>query len=429
MHNIEKITLDRINNIKRIVKDQERWRRYECINLIASESVLSPLAEKFFLNDFEGRYNEHDKESHYCGTRFANEIEDLCNVIFRERFSTKFVDVRPISGAVANMAIYYAFTKPNDVFISLGIQNGAHVSSTRWGVAGFRGLKNIDAYFDWNKMNIDVDATAKLAKRIEAKLIMLGGSMILFPHPIKELRDALGDDFLIVYDAAHVFGLIYAKEFQEPLKEGADIMTSSTHKTFQGPQGGIILAKDDFSEDNWKKIEYAIFPGLLSNHHIHRLPALAITALEMNVFGEEYAKQVIKNAKALAEELYNLGFKVICPDLGFTESHQVIVDVRDFGGGKIVADKLEEANIICNKMSLPWDTPHDATKNPSGIRLGVQELTRFGMKEEEMREVARFIKKVLIENKSAVEVRKEVIEFRKGFTKIQYCFDIDEFEK
>ncbi|MEM5812850.1 MAG: serine hydroxymethyltransferase [Candidatus Aenigmatarchaeota archaeon] len=418
--------LEKIKQVHEIVKNQERWRREECINLIASESVLSPLAEKFFINDFEGRYNEHSEESHYCGTKFANDIEEFCKEIFMERFSTRFVDVRPISGAVANMTIYYAFTKPFDNFISLGIQNGAHVSATRWGVAGFRGLKNIDAYFDEKRMNIDVDATAKLARRVEAKLIMLGGSLILFPQPIKELRESLGNDFLIVYDAAHVFGLIYAKEFQEPLKEGADIITSSTHKTFQGPQGGIILARDSFEEDKWKKIENAIFPGLISNHHIHRLPALAITALEMNIFGKEYAKQVIRNAKAFAEELYNLGFDVLCPDLGFTESHQVIVNVKSLGGGRDVANRLEEANIICNKMSLPSDSPHDATKNPSGIRFGVQEVTRFGMKEEDMKEIARFIKKLLIDKISIHTIKQEVIEFRKRFKKIHYCFNFED---
>lgn len=417
--------LEDIRRVKNIVENQEKWRRYECINLIASESVLSPLAEKFLVNDFEGRYNEHDAESHYCGTKFSNEIEEFCKKIFMERFSTRFVDVRPISGAVANMAIYYAFTKPGDIFISLGIQNGAHVSATRYGVAGFRGLKNIDAYFDEKIMNINVDATAKLAKRIEAKLIMLGGSLILFPQPIKELRESLGEDFLIVYDAAHVFGLIYANEFQEPLKEGADIMTSSTHKTFQGPQGGIILARNEFKEENWRKVENAIFPGLISNHHIHRLPSLAITALEMNIFGRDYAKQVIKNAKTLAEELYNLGFDVICPDLGFTESHQVIVNVKSLGGGREVANKLEEANIICNKMSLPKDSPHDATKNPSAIRLGVQEVTRFGMKEEEMKEIARFMKKLLLDKVSTKEIKERVIEFRKRFKDIHYCFNFE----
>jgi glycine hydroxymethyltransferase len=146
----------------------------------------------------------------------------------------------------------------------------------------------------------------------------------------------------------------------------------------------------------------------------------------MNKFGKEYAEQVVKNAKALGKSLYEKGFDVLCPDLGFTESHQIIVDVRKFGGGKPVAEKLESCNIICNKMSLPIDTPQDATRNPSGIRLGVQELTRWGMKEREMKIVADFFKRVLIDNEPAENVSKEVENFKKQFNKISYCFESEE---
>ncbi|MEM7818662.1 MAG: serine hydroxymethyltransferase [Candidatus Aenigmatarchaeota archaeon] len=404
-----------------IVKKQNEWRRKECINLIASESVLSPLAEKFFVSDFEGRYNEHSgRECHYQGTKYSYEIEEFCNEIFRKKFKTKFADVRPISGGIANLVAYTAFCKPGDIIASLGIQNGAHVSSSHYGLAGVRGLRSVEMFFDEKKMNIDVEKSVELIKKVKPKLIMLGASMILFPEPVKEIREEI-KDVKIVYDASHVFGLIYNQEFQDPLKEGADLITSSTHKTFQGPQGGLIIGNNSLSEEEWGKVQTAIFPGILSNTHLHRFPALAITALEMNEFGKDYAKQVIKNAKVLARELYNLGFKVLCPELDFTESHQVIVNVKELGGGKIVAEKLEKSNIICNKIALPSDSPHDATKNPSGIRLGVQELTRFGMKESEMKIVAEFFKKVLIENKN---VREEVKEFRKNFHKIFYCFEV-----
>jgi glycine hydroxymethyltransferase len=269
-------------------------------------------------------------------------------------------------------------------------------------------------------MNIDVEKTIELIKRVRPKLIMLGASMFLFPEPVREIRESV-KDVKIVYDASHVFGLIYNREFQEPLEEGADLITSSTHKTFQGPQGGIIIGNNNLSEDDWGKVQDAIFPKILSNTHIHRFPALAITALEMNEFGKDYAKQVIKNAKTLARELYSLGFKVLCPELDFTESHQVIMNVRELGGGKKVAEKLEKNNIICNKMALPSDSPHDATKNPSGIRLGVQELTRWGMKEKEMKLVAQFFREVLIERKN---VKKEVVELKKEFSKVCYCFEV-----
>jgi glycine hydroxymethyltransferase len=409
------------DRVKKIVEDHTKWRR-ECLNLIASESVMSPLAEKFFISDFSGRYDEHSgPERHYKGTKYSYEIEELCNDIFRDKFNTSFVDVRPISGSTANLAVYGAFTKLGDVIVSPGIPNGAHISHTRVGLAGIRGLKNIDMSFDQENMNIDVEKTVDLIKKVDPKLIILGASMFLFPHPIKEIRESIDEDIKIMYDAAHVFGLVYNKKFQKPLEDGADVITSSTHKTFQGPQGGIIIG-NRMDEKEWKKIENSLFPGILSNTHIHRFPSLAITALEMNEFGEGYSSQTIKNAKALAESLNKEGFKVLCPQLGFTESHQVIVDIKEFNGGRVVADRLEECNIICNKMSLPWDSQDDATKNPSGIRLGVQEMTRFGMKEKEMKMIAELFRKALIEKLNVEKVKREVIDFRNRFQEIKYCF-------
>lgn len=409
--------------IIKILEEQKKWRREECINLIASESVLSPLAEKYFISDFEGRYNEHDRECHYKGTGYAMEIEALCNEIFRKRFKTPFVDVRPISGSIANLIVYTAFTKPGDIILGLGIPNGAHISHTQYGLAGVRGLKNVDMFFDDKKMNIDVNKTVELIKRVNPKLIIFGASMFLFPEPIREIKKEIDEKIKIIYDAAHVFGLIYNHKFQDPFRDGAHIMTASTHKTFQGPQGGIIIGNKNLDLKDWEKIQNAIFPGTLSNTHIHRFPSLAITALEMNKFGKKYARQVVKNAKTLGRALYKHGFNVLCAELDFTESHQIIVEVKKFGGGKVVADKLENFNIITNKMALPSDSPNDATKNPSGIRIGVQEMTRFGMKENEMEVIADFFKKILIDKKG-IGLKKEIIEFRKKYNQIEYCFKL-----
>jgi len=410
-----------LDKIIDIVNAHQKWRREQCLNMIASESIMSPMAEKYFVTDFAGRYNEHSgPERHYHGTKLSYDIEEACNEIFRKNFSTPFADCRPISGGIANLIVYTAFAKPGDNIVTLGIPNGAHVSSSPWGMAGVRGLNSIDMFFDPIEMNIDIERTVQLIKKVNPKIVMLGASMFLFPHPIKEIKEQINPSIKIAYDSAHVFGLVYNKEFQQPLEEGADIISSSTHKTFQGPQGGILIGKKDLDEKDWKKIQTAVFPGTISNHHIHRIPSLAITALEMDEFGKDYAHQVIKNAKALGQALYDLGFNVLCPEKDFTESHQVIVNVKDFDGGRTVAEILETNNIICNKMSLPLDTPQDATKNPSGIRLGAQELTRIGMKENDMRDVALFFSKALMEKSS---IKKDVEEFRKDFKKVHYCFE------
>ncbi len=407
-----------------IVKQQNEWRREQCINLIASESVMSPLAERFFVSDFEGRYNEHTgPDRHYEGTELSYEIEEICNELFRKRFITRYADVRPISGAIANLIVYTALTKPGDIIVSLGIPNGAHISHTRWGPAGIRGLKNVDMVFDVDNMNVDVERSVEIIKKANPKLVMFGASMFLFPEPIREIKEHISPKIKIIYDAAHVFGLVYNRAFQQPFEEGADIITSSTHKTFQGPQGGVIIGNYKLPNEVWERIDTAIFPGTLSNTHIFRFPALAITALEMNRFGRAYAEQVVKNAKAFGKALFERGFKVLCPHLDFTESHQVIVDVKEHGGGQHVAKQMAKCNVICNKMALPWDSPHDATHNPSGIRLGVQELTRWGMKQVEMDKVAEFYKRIIIDKEPLERVKEDVIAFRQKFNKILYCFN------
>jgi len=412
-----------LKKVKEIIKGHNLWRN-ECLNLIASENLLSPSAQKFLISDFLGRYNEHGVKngkfiSHYRGTKFANEIEKHCNKIFSQYFKTPFVDTRPISGAIANLIVYSALLEPGDTFLAPGLTFGAHVSSTQYGIADVRGLKSLDLPFDGKRFEIDLDRAIPLIKKTNPKLIMLGRSMFLFPEPIKEIRKET--DAVIVYDASHVFGLIFGKRFQNPFQEGSDIITASTHKTFPGPQGAVILARKDFSLDNWRKIQRAIFPGVISNHHIFRLPSLAITTLEMKKFGKKYARQTIKNAKTLAQFLDGFGFEVLAKERGFTQSHQIILNVKKLSGGEVVAKKLERTNIIVNKMALPSDGPRDATHNPSGIRIGVQEVTRIGMKGKEMEIVAKFFKKILLDKKNSEKIKKEVATFRKAFQKTHYC--------
>jgi glycine hydroxymethyltransferase len=266
-----------------------------------------------------------------------------------------------------------------------------------------------------------MNAERSCAKILEIKprFIVIGGSVILFPQPVKELREACDKvGAKIIYDAAHVLGLIAAGSFQDPLREGADIITTSTHKTFPGPQGGMILGNVD--EATAKKIQSAVFPRFSSNHHLHRMPALYGALREMQEFGKDYAAQIVGNAQALAQELHNCGFNVLAKDIGFTRSHQVLVNCGEPGSGGIAAEKLEQANIILNKNIIPGDGINP--KNPRGIRIGVQEMTRFGMKEPEMKQIAKFIKEVVLDGRDPKEVGKEVSDFRKNYQTARYCF-------
>ncbi len=392
------------------------------IPLIASENVTSYLVRRFYLSDFGHRYAEGwIGKRFYQGCEFMDKIEELAVKLTKDLFKCEHANVQPISGTTANIAAFFALTNPGDRIMSLSVPHGGHVSHDVFSAAGLRGLEVIHYPFDVENFNIDVDKTEKLVMSLnkKPKVFVLGASLFLFPHPVKELVE-IGDkiDARVVYDASHVLGLIAGNEFQDPIKEGADVVTASTHKTFPGPQRAIVMCKKEIA----KRIDRGVFPGVVSNHHIHSLAGYVMACLEMLEFGREYASQTVKNARRLAERLFELGYDVACPDLGFTKSHQIAVDVSRFGGGDVVAKKLERAGIIVNKNLMPWDDIKDVD-NPSGIRIGVQEVTRLGMKEGEMDAIAELIDLTIKEKKSIDEIREEVFELKKDFTTVKYTFE------
>lgn len=401
------------------------------IPLIASENIPSPAVREAIISDFGNRYAEGwPGERVYAGCIYIDDVEFECMKLARKLYKAKFVDVRPISGVVANLVVYSAFTNPGDVMLAPSIPAGGHISHGKkehFGTAGLVHGLEIEFYpFDAEEMTIDVDKTKQKVEVLKKdsrlpKMAMFGGSLFLFPHPVKELSDFLKSyDIHINYDAAHVAGLIAGGKFQDPLREGADTMTMSTHKTLFGPQGGLVLGFEEHEEI----IKKSTFPGLTSNHHIHHMAGKAVAFAEALEFGKDYATQVIKNAKSFAEALSDMGFKVLGEKRGFTESHQIAVNVLDYSdGGKVEAD-LEKANIIVNRQLIPGDIK--AGRNyfhPSGIRLGVSEITRLGMKKNEMQEIASIIKQVIIEKKDPKKILVKVKAFRKNFQKVKFCFD------
>lgn len=409
-----------IKQVKELVSKQNAWRGKECINLIASENVMSPLAQQLYVSDLMHRYAEGlPKKRYYQGLEYIDEIELLAIDLAKKLFKASWADLRPISGANAVLIVLSAFAKPGDSYVAPSVPAGAHISQAEFGAAGIRGLKVSHMPVNLEEMNLDIDGSRKVILEAKPKLINAGGTIFLFPHPLRELKEAADEvGAVLTYDASHVLGLIAGGQFQDPLREGVDVVGASTHKTFPGPQGGIVFSnKDDF----YKPISKTIFPGLVSNHHLHRLPAMIVTLAEMLEFGQAYAKQIIKNAQMLAQSLHELGFNVLAEKKGFTKSHQVLVDVSKNGGGDWAAKTLEKANIILNKNLLPYDDVNNA-QNPSGIRIGTPEMTHFGMKESEMKEIAQFIKRVVIDKESPEKVKKDVVQLRKQFLKVQFCF-------
>ncbi len=408
-----------IDLIMRATEAHHTWYR-DCLPMIASNNLTSKRVRLLAATDLAHRYAEGVVgHRFYQGCRYIDEIEAKTITLAKDLFRAEHVNVQPTSGVNANIAAFFALADPGDMIISLEVPQGGHISHVRYSAAGVRGLRVIAHPFDPDIMNIDADRMVERIRETEPRIVLLGGSLFLFPHPVREACEASHEvGATVVYDGAHVLGLIAGKRFQDPLREGADVMTGSTHKTFPGPQGAVIFCKEGLSE----KIDEAVFPGTVSNHHLHHLAGLGVALAEMIEFGEDYASDVIANAKTLAQSLYERGFDVLCEPRGFTESHQVAVDVTQAGGSIRAATKLEEANIIVNKNLLPGDHV-SVTVEPSGIRVGTQELTRIGMGASEMDAIADFMKRIVLDDESPESVRDDVIELKSGYQRVCYCFD------
>ncbi len=405
--------------IEELTQKQNTWRS-STINLIASENVLSQRARNLMGSDFAHRYAEgHPGGRYYQGTAMIDAIETSVTEAFKQLFHCRQADVRPISGNLTNDAVFSTFIKPGDVVMVNSTPGGGHISHHRAGSVGKYTSNIVNFPMAADGYHMDVDKTIEYAKALKPKVMVLGKSLFLFPEPVKELAEfCQKSKITLIYDGAHVLGLIAGGQFQDPLAEGALILNGSTHKTFFGSQRGVVMS--NFEEADWKKVDRATFPGASSNHHLHTLAVLGVAVYEMLEFGQDYARQTIANAKCLGQKLYDRGFKVQAPEFGFTQSHQIAVDVSPYGNGAEVAKRLEDNNIITNMNLLPFEPLSNVTK-PSGIRIGAQEMTRFGMKEAEMETIAEFFKLALIDGKS---VAADVEAFRKQYQHVHYSFDI-----
>lgn len=412
--------LDYANSIRHMAEKHNRLF-HDSIPLIASENIMSPLAMEMLLSDFGARYAEGlPYHRYYQGNSIVDELETLVIDLAKKFFRADNADPRPISGTVANIATIYGLTKPGDPITVPPLSGGGHISAAKFGAVGLRGLDSSSYPFDVDRMNIDVDGAIKLIKEKKPKVCLFGQSVFLFPTPLKDLNDAFNEvGCRVWYDAAHVLGLIGGGQFQDPLREGASLITGSTHKTFPGPQHGIILGVED--SEMWKSVQRGLFPGSISNHHLNAMAALGITLAEELEYGEAYAKQTIRNAQILGEELASEGIKMLGENNGYTSSHTLVADVRDLGGGKKCAEDLETSNIILNKNLLPWDTSKNS-QDPSGLRIGSQEVTRIGFGPSEMKQVAKLLADVIVRHRSPEAVKLDIMELKNSFNRVKYCF-------
>jgi len=439
--------LDKVTDLAARAERNNLWRQAESFNLIPSETTPSLLVKMFEISDPSGRYAEHrtmkgEEVYFYQGVDFIRDVEVEAREELGRYFGCRDVELRPISGQMANEVVFKAMVKfinrgraeghaPRRMRLVLNndLTMGGHLSSQPMGAlfnyvdtdlrTGKERVIHIPQLKD-NPYKPDLDGLGALLEEHKPELVVFGKSMFLYPEPVafvSELVSGWPERPVLMFDMAHVLGLYGA--FQEPLAEGADLVTGSTHKTFFGPQRGVIagnLPSGSPFRPLWLEIKSRAFPGSTSNHHLGTLLALLMAAYEMNAFKEEYQKQVRSNAKAFARALKSHGVPVEGDEAdGFTETHQVLIRIRSFGPGMEIARRLEENSIIANYQALPDD---ETFLESSGIRMGVQEMTRFGMTEKDFDILAGLIAEVVLKGKS---VRDEVRKYRSRFVKMSYC--------
>jgi glycine hydroxymethyltransferase len=385
--------------LRKLLRAHEKWRVENCLNLIVSENFTSPAVREVLGCDLTNRYTAPDK--FYMGTKYTDEIQTETENLAKQVFEAKYADVRPLSGHSADIILLNAFVNRGDKIMIVGKAYGGYPGIAEDAYPKIIGLQVCGFPFDKQAFNIDIEKAARAIETERPRLVIFGSSMILFPHPVASLTDACHrTGAKIAYDGAHVLGLIAGKQFQDPLREGASALIGSTHKSFFGPQGGIILANE--YED---QLRASTFPSLVDNAHWNRIAALYVALSEMKKFGRRYANQVVHNSKALARALDEHDISLVGKNRGFTESHQTIVDITSQDEGTRLARKLEEANIIVD----------------SGIRIGTCEETRRGMREPEMERIAELIARVWVENEELAKVRRDVARLRREFLGIRFC--------
>ena len=409
--------------VKAAVERNRHWRGEQCINLLAPEAPTSPSVRALLSSEIGTRAAEGHigpVNRWFAGTKYIDEVEALCVELLKRYFRCNYADHRMCASMIGNAVVYTALTEPGDIVMSAAQPVGGHSSNRIDGPAGAMGRRVVDIPFDPKELVVDIDAFRVAAPLIRPKLVALGLSMTLFPQPVAEMKRIIGAwGGRLFFDAAHQLGLIGGRQFQDPLAEGADIMTGSSGKTFAGPQSGIIVWDDP---EIARPVTTAVFPVWAATHQVNRVAALALATAEALAYGEAFMAQIVRNAKALAKSLDARGVPMLGAHKGFTQTHQTIADARRFGRGLEAARRLERANLIVNKNLIPDDKPED-WDYPGGLRMGTIEVTRLGMKEPEMDAIGELIARVLVRNEEPETVKKDALELRHGFQTLYYCFE------
>ena len=397
--------------VAQAIESEER-RQHEGLELIASENFVSEAVLEAAGSVFTNKYAEgYPGKRYYGGCEFTDVVENLARDRAKLLFGAEHAIVQPHSGSTANMAAYAAIIKPGDTVLGLNLAHGGHL--THGHPLNFSGktYKIVPYGVTKETETIDYDELEQIAERERPKLIIGGGSA--YPRIIdfarmRQIADKVGALYLV--DMAHFAGLVAGGAHPSPVPH-AHIVTSTTHKTLRGPRSGMILSKAEFAQ----AIDKVVFPGMQGGPLVHIIAAKAVCFLEAMQPGfKDYARQVVANAKVMAQTLADEGFRIIS---GGTDTHLMLVDVFSKGMLGSEAEKaLGEAGITVNKNAIPFDT--NPPMKPSGIRVGTPALTTRGMKENEMRQIGRWIAEALLHRTDAAvltKVRKQVLDLCEAF--------------
>lgn len=388
----------------------------DCVNLNPGTNAMNPKAEAALSAGLGSRPSlGYPGDKYEMGLEAIERIEIITAELAAEVFGAKFVEFRVPSGAIANLYAFMATARPGDAIITPPASIGGHVTHQAPGCAGLYGLNIHPAPVAADGYTVDINGLRALAQAVRPKLISIGGSLNLFPHPIREIRhiaDAVGAK--VLFDAAHLSGMIAGRAWQQPLEEGAHLMTMSTYKSLGGPASGLILTNE---ADLAEALDRIAFPGMTANFDAGKAAALAITLLDWKQHGQAYARTMADTAQALAAHLVERGVPVFATSRGTTQSHQFAVRAAMFGGGQAASKRLRRANVLACGIGLP-DAPVDGDMN--GLRFGTSEIVRWGMTPADMPELAALIARALTGNEAPDDVADDVTAFRRRFARLHF---------
>lgn len=382
------------SQIEALIQRNTRIHDHDCFNLNPATNVMNPRAEAALSRGMGSRPSlGYPGDKYEMGLEAIEEIEVIAAELAAEVFHAKYAEIRVGSGALANLYGFMALTRPGDAIIAPPGSVGGHVTHHADGCAGLYGLITHPAPINADGYTVDLAALHTMAERVKPKLITIGGSLNLFPHPVAEIR-AIADHVgaHVLFDAAHQCGMIAGGTFPNPLAQGAHLMTMSTYKSLGGPASGLIVTNDAAIA---KRLDQIAFPGMTANFDAAKSAALALTLLDWRDHGASYARAMVDLAQALARALLDLGLPVFGADHGLTQSHQFAIEAAAFGGGQAASKTLRKSGLLACGIGLPIP---EVAGDMNGLRIGTPELVRRGVTPADAPAIAALIAESLRSN-------------------------------